>query len=97
MDEPAHIVNLDAVIGSIVASLIGLVGIVFLIQLVISGYSYISAGGNKEALVKASHSFTYAFIGLVLALAAWIIVSMVGTFLGVNVMNFSVCITPGCS
>ncbi len=97
MTPPSILSNLSYVLAAgILRSAIGLVGVAFIIMLVFSGYNYISAGGNKEALIKAQHSFTYAFIGLIIALSAWIIVSMVGRFVGVNFRVFSVCITPGC-
>jgi ABC-type transport system involved in cytochrome bd biosynthesis fused ATPase/permease subunit len=94
---PATVSNLDTVISSLVASVIGLVGIAFIVMLVFSGYSYISAAGNKEALARAQHSFMNAFIGLIVTLAAWIIVNMASNFLGLNLRNFSICITPGCT
>jgi hypothetical protein len=94
---PATIANLDSVLASIINSVLGLVGIAFIVQLIISGYHYLGAGSNKEALVKAQNSFLFSFVGLIIALAAWVIINIAGTFLGINVRTFTICINSnGC-
>jgi hypothetical protein len=95
---PATLGQFDQVATSVVSALLGLVSIAFLVQLILSGYQLLSAGTNKEALVKARQSFLYAFLGLIVTVAAWVILSLVGNFLGVNLRLFSICIDPtGCS
>jgi hypothetical protein len=93
---PATLGQFDIVASSIVNSILGLIAIAFLVQLILSGYQHLSAGTNKEALVKARHSFLYAFLGLIVSTAAWVILSLVGNFLGVNLRTFSICITGSC-
>lgn len=93
---PAYIMHFDTIISSVISSILGLVGIAFLVQLVLSGYGYLGAGGNKEALAKAQNSFMHAFLGLILTVAAWTILSLAGNFLGLNFQQFTICINPGC-
>jgi uncharacterized membrane protein len=96
MISPARVFQVDDILASVVSFLLGLVGIAFIVMLIFSGYSYISAGGNKESLARAQHSFMNSFLGLMITLAAWVIVSMAGRFLGLNLSSFTICITPGC-
>ena len=67
-------------------------------MLIVGGYQYLMAGGNKDAAARASHTLTYAIIGLIVAMSAWLILSLVGGFLGVDLSSFSVCFpgTSGC-
>jgi hypothetical protein len=50
----------------------------------IAGFYYITAGGDEGKLKKAHEIFYYAFIGMVLALGAYVIVNTVLKILGVR-------------
>jgi len=59
----------------------------FLIQILIAGLSWISAGGEKNKLTEARERLTNSFIGLVVVVAAWAILALVGVFFGVEFTN----------
>ena len=58
-----------------------------LIFLLIGGVMWITSGGNKEGMAKAKNTVTYAIIGLALGLASFIIINIVGTFFGINLVG----------
>lgn len=64
-----------------------LVIVLSLIFLIIGGIMWMTSGGNKEGLEKARATVTYAIIGLVLGLGAFIIMGILGQFLGVNLLG----------
>lgn len=62
-------------------------GIWFMFQLIIGAYGYLSAGGNAEAMGKATKSITNALIGLVVIVAAYAIISLLGSLLGFEILQ----------
>ncbi|MFW0862710.1 MAG: hypothetical protein ACKKL6_03970 [Candidatus Komeilibacteria bacterium] len=58
-------------IGNFIQIILGFLGTVFLILIIISGFQWMMAGGNSEAIGKAKQRMINATIGLVIALAAY--------------------------
>lgn len=52
-------------------------GIIAVALLIVGGYKYITAAGNEENSRKARETITYAVIGLVVVLAAYLIINTV--------------------
>lgn len=94
--DPATLSDLNSVFASVLRVALGAVGIAVTIMFVVGGYQFMMAGSDKDAAARARHTLTYAVIGLILALSAWIILTLVGTFLGVNFANFTICLPGGC-
>jgi len=82
-------------VGESVAHLISVVigfftlvaGLWFLIQLILGGYAYMSAGGNKEKAQTASQKITQALIGLVIVVLAIFIINLLGYILNIDFLN----------
>ncbi len=62
--------------------LTGLLAILAILAIVISGIYYITSGGDGGRVDTAKGWLTYAIIGLVVALLAWVIVTAVSEGLG---------------
>jgi len=62
----------------------GIVGLVFLLMLIRGGYEYITAGGDKEAIQKATRHLTTAFVGSVIILSIFAIMRVVEILFGIN-------------
>lgn len=93
----ATLQNLDTVFGNVTSVILSLIGVSALLMLIIGGFQYLNAAGNKEGAARANRTLTYAVTGLVLAISAWMIIYLLANFLGLNLTVFSVCVTPGCS
>ena len=48
------------------------------VYFVISGYMFVSAGGNSSELDKAKKNFMYTVMGAILILGAWVLATMIG-------------------
>jgi len=94
--NPATIGDLTGVIENVVRSAIYLAGVAVIVMLVVGGFQFLTAGGDKEATQKASKTITYAIAGLILILSSWLIIRLLGGFLGLDLsaFKFSVCL-PG--
>ncbi len=91
---PAKISGLNIVLQNFLSIALTLVGLVAIIMIVVSGIHFLSAGGDKEGAAKAKNTLTFAIIGLIVAISAWMILNLFGSFLGINVGTFNICL-PG--
>ncbi len=77
--------SLGALATIIVKFLISIVGILAIIFIIIAGIKIVSSGGDSKKLDGARATLTYAIIGLVVAILAFVIVNIVQKFLGSTV------------
>jgi uncharacterized membrane protein len=66
-----HVVEMG---NTILTWLIGVMFVVFAAILAVAGWGLVTSGGNQTALSDAKSKFKNAFIGLLIVLAAWLIV-----------------------
>ncbi len=58
-------------IGNLIKVALSFLGIIFLILVILSGFQWMSAGGNEEAIKKAKGRIKNATMGLVIILMAY--------------------------
>lgn len=87
-------VNGVEVTGSVIRGLINIgfiVGsIVFVTMLIWGGIQYITSGGDKENVQKSTKRITSALFGLVILFSLYVILGLISTFTGLNLVNFSI-------
>ncbi len=80
-----------APLGKFLSTLIGflttLAGLMFLIYFILAALSWITAGGEKGKIETARGQMTNAAIGLVVVIAAYAIIGIVGGVLGLDILN----------
>ena len=84
------IYGLEAIVANILNIIIGLAGVVLLLMLIGGGFGYITSGGDKEKAAKAKNTLTYAILGLVVILGAWLIIRLIEEFTGLNLHIFQI-------
>lgn len=72
-----RVCDLVSLINLIVKFFFGLVGLIFAILLMVSGFGLVTSGGNTSAVSAAKSKFQNAIIGLIIVMAAWLIVDTV--------------------
>jgi uncharacterized membrane protein HdeD (DUF308 family) len=80
-------ITLTKIISNSIGVLTIVAGIWFLFQAILAGYNYLSAGGDKTRIEAAGRKLTNAILGLVIVIAAYGILALIGTFLGVNFLE----------
>lgn len=63
--------------GIIVGTVLSLLGIIFLVQVIIAGITWMTAQGNEEKITKAKQTILHSIIGLVIVIAAYVLVNYV--------------------
>lgn len=103
--EGAKIATLDCIgplLQNIIGALLNLAGVVALFFIILSGYKYMTSGGDPKQLEGARHTLTYAIIGLVVVLLSAFIINSIADLTGVpciKMFGFTNCsgveVTPG--
>lgn len=65
--------SVNSIIGLAISIILGLVGVLFLGLIILSGIRWMTAQGNEEKINKAKDSLINSLIGLIIALAAYAI------------------------
>ena len=63
--------TLPVILGLIINGALSLLGIIFIILVIISGYQWMTAGGNEETVKKAQKTITNSIIGLIVVVSSW--------------------------
>ncbi len=61
------------VIGGLVRAFLGLLGIIFIILILISGYNWMTAGGNEDKVNRAITTIRRSIIGLIIVVGSYAI------------------------
>jgi len=69
--EPGEPQDIRITAMKIVNVVLQFLSVIFLILIILSGYQWMTAGGNEEQLKKAKKNLSNAVIGLVIILASW--------------------------
>lgn len=80
-----------APLGTFLSTLFGfittLAGIFFLVYFILAGLSWIMSGGEKGKIESAKQQMTNAALGLIVIIAAYSIIGIVGGVLGLDILN----------
>ncbi|HOX97386.1 MAG TPA: hypothetical protein PL066_03505 [bacterium] len=66
-----------AIVGKVIAGVLGFLGVVFLVGIVYYGFRWMTAGGKSDVVKVAKDGITNLVIGLILVLSAYAITSFI--------------------
>lgn len=79
--------ELASLFSKIIGVMTVVAGLWFIIQFVLGGYGFLSAGGDTDAFNRARDKIVHAIIGLVVVIAAYAIVGIIGTIFGFPILQ----------
>lgn len=79
--------QLNTLISTIIGVMTVVAAIWFIFQFITAGYQWISSGGDKNNLQQARDKITNSVIGLVIVVAAWIVIGVIGKIIGLDIIN----------
>ncbi len=94
--EPAGIVQINELVRRIVNLSIGAAFIALTVVLIIAGIKYLTSGGEPKPLQSANSTITWALLGIVFLVIAWLILRLIEAFTGVKVTQFCIGFPPYC-
>lgn len=87
----ATIQGLRCLVGNILSVAVTLIGFAGFVMIIVGAFRYLVSGGNSKDTEKAKNTLTFAVIGLIVALSAYVILFLISEFTGVEtIMNFSI-------
>ena len=69
--------SLSTKIGIIISYVLAFLGVIFLVLIVISGFQWLTAGGNEETVTTSRKRIINAVVGLIIILSAYVITAFV--------------------
>lgn len=79
--------RLNTVISGLIGFLTTIAGLWLIFQLIVAGYQWINAGGDKNNIEAAQKKIYHSIIGLIVVVLAWVIIAIIGTLLGLDILN----------
>ncbi len=76
-DNPLTLDTVPDIIAKVIRILLALVGMVAIVIIILSGFRMVAQGDNPAAVTKAKSAITWAIVGLITALLAFSIVSII--------------------
>ncbi len=86
----ATIQCLEPLFQNAVIAIVSLVGVALFVMFVVGGFKFLLSGGDQKQLESAKNTLTYAIIGLVVIVVAFLILRTIQTFTGVDVTHFTI-------
>jgi heme/copper-type cytochrome/quinol oxidase subunit 2 len=88
--DVATVKCLEPLFQNVVQAIVALVGVALFIMFLVAGFSFIFSGGDPKKLEQSKGTLTNAIIGLVIIVAAYIILNLIKVFTGVDVTTFKI-------
>lgn len=79
---PAGLTQIEAIFSRVIGLSVGIAFIALLVMLIVSGFKYLTSGGEPKALQSAHQSLTWALLGVLFLASAWLILQLIAAFTG---------------
>ncbi|KKT40514.1 hypothetical protein A3K29_00975 [Candidatus Collierbacteria bacterium RIFOXYB2_FULL_46_14] len=74
--------TLAKLINPLIYNVLIISGLIAFIVIIIAGFNYVSAGGDKGKIEQAQNMLNYSIIGLILVVLAFLITRVIGAIFG---------------
>lgn len=84
----ATIQGLQCLLANVLSVAVTFIGIIAFFIFMISAIKIMVSGGNSKGIEEAKGSMTYAVVGIVVALSAFLILNFISSFTGIDFTKF---------
>lgn len=81
------------IFSNVISTTIGIITLIaiiwFIVQLLTGAVGIIGSGGDKNKIEQARTKITSGLVGLIVVIAGVFIVDLIGSLLGINILNFA--------
>lgn len=88
-DSQTAVTNIEGFLSAMIGLLTVLGGLFFVVYFLLAALKWITAGGDSGKVSKARDQMIQGVLGLVVMIAAYSVIGLIGTILGLNLL------TPG--
>lgn len=87
----ATVQGIGCLVANVLSVTLTVLGIVGFIMIIYAAFNMMIMGGNSQATEKSKNTITFAIIGIILALSSFIIINLISSFTGIEIIkNFSI-------
>lgn len=79
--------NIDSILSNLIGIFTVIAGIIFIIIFVIAALNWLTAGGDTAKVQKARDSIVQGVVGLIIIIAAYAIIGIIGSLFGLDLLN----------
>lgn len=83
----ATLTKMEVIISALLGIATTVGGLLFLYTFIQGALSWVTAGGDSGKIQKARDQMIQGAIGLILIVAAYAVIGVVGTIVGINILN----------
>ena len=79
--------NLELLIGNMIGMITIVAALFFLVEFFIGAFNWVSSGGDKGKVDTARNKMTNGAIGMVIVVAAYGVIGLIGSVIGLDILN----------
>jgi hypothetical protein len=87
MDSAGFIASLELYISDIIGIITILAALFFIVYSFLAAYEWVTAGGDSSKVEKSKNRFIWGTLGLVLIVASYSIIGLIGSLVGISILN----------
>lgn len=87
MDAAGFTGSLETYISDIVGVITILAALFFIVYSFLAAFEWVTAGGESGKIEKAKNKFIWGTLGLVLIVASYAIIGLIGSLVGISILN----------
>jgi hypothetical protein len=87
LDKAGFIDSLELYISDIVGTITALAVLFFIVYSFLAAYEWVTAGSDSGKVEKAKNRFIWGTLGLILIVATYAILGLIGTLVGISVLE----------
>ena len=81
--------NLELILSTVIGFLTMFAGLYFIVTFIVGGLGWATAGGDTNKVEEAKKRMTNGAIGLIIVVASYSVIYIVGSVLGLDILNVS--------
>lgn len=87
MDGKGFIASLELYVSDIIGIITILASLFFIVYSFLAAYEWVTAGSDSGKIEKAKNRFVWGTLGLVLIIASYSIIGLIGSIIGLSILN----------
>jgi uncharacterized membrane protein len=87
LDSAGFVASLELYIGDIIGIITTLAALFFIVYAFLAAYQMVTAGGDSGKVTKAKDRLTWGVLGLVLIVATYSIIGLIGSLVGIPILD----------
>jgi len=89
-NDPAKFSDIEVIFSNVIGVLIPFAGVAIFIMILIGGFKYLTSAGDPKATASASQTITWAIVGLLFLIGAWLVLVFIKQITGIDVTLFEI-------